>query len=167
MVSKKRQNIKKLTQKNFYLKRKTPEDMFSSLLYKKLIGLIMKNGKKTLAIKIVNSALKQVKKQSKFPLNYILYKVFRSLKTSIEIRKIKIRRSFHLVPFPVKKERKTFLASKWIIASFKKIKNKKTFEKLATVLNNILKKKKVLALSIKKFHIRKSLENRSNMHFRW
>lgn len=134
MVSKMRQDIKKLTQKkNFKINKQQQknQNMFSLLLYKKLIGLIMKNGKKNLAIKIVNGALKKVKEESNFPINYILYNVFNALKTSVEIRKVKVRRSFHLVPFPVKKERKTFLASKWIIASIKKIKKKKNFRKIS------------------------------------
>jgi len=129
-----RQDIKKLTQKkNFKINKQQQknQNMFSLLLYKKLIGLIMKNGKKNLAIKIVNGALKKVKEESNFPINYILYNVFNALKTSVEIRKVKVRRSFHLVPFPVKKERKTFLASKWIIASIKKIKKKKNFRKIS------------------------------------
>lgn len=140
----------------------------STLLYNKLVGLLIKKGVKQKALRILEDALLEVKKTTKITPNLILFKIFNSLKTSVESKKIRVRRSFHIVPFPIKTNRKLFLISKWILTGTTKQRLKKSFgNKLALELLKILGNKKAFSSKFKKYNVSKSLQNKSNIHFRW
>jgi small subunit ribosomal protein S7 len=138
------------------------------LLYKKLIGIITKNGKKAIATKLLNNTFINLKNDLKFSTNFILLKILNRLKVSIETKKIKIKRSSHLLPLPIKQKRKVFLISKWLILGAKNQKSKKGFDsKLKLELHDLICSKESFSYKYKKYNIFKSLQNRANTHFRW
>lgn len=174
---KKKFNKKKIAN-NFYFKKDSKiifsdplnlnlKDKDAYLLYKKLIGLILKKGKKKIATHIVEKSFFFVCKYLKTPLIVVLKTILNKLKSSIESKKIQIRKATHFVPFPVSLPRKLFLITKWILISLKKNKKKNTRSKLISTIIKIVKKKKTYTSKIKQFHIQKAKENRSNAHFRW
>jgi ribosomal protein S7 len=156
-------NILKL-KKNQDLNKKNNQGIFN-----KFIGIITKKGKKIKAKKIFLNALLKVRNELKLSSNLILLKIFTFLKTSVESKKIRVRRTFHLVPFPINKNRKTFLVAQWILFSLKNKKNntKMFSERLSYEIIKLLKGLKSNAKKNKKYNIIKSLQNKSNLHFRW
>jgi ribosomal protein S7 len=140
-----------------------------SKLYAKLVGLITKQGNKTKALNIVNKSLFLTSLKLKMPINLILHRIFNKLKTSVEIKKIRVRRGYHFVPFPVNFRRKVYLMAKWILLSTKKNKQKSLSfsNKLQSEYIKIIKTKKAASGRNKKYNIFKSLQNRANSHFRW
>ena len=140
-----------------------------NLLHSKLVGIFLKNGKKATSLNIVNKALLLTALKLKRSPTLILSQVFNKLKTSVELKEVKIRKSTHLVPFPVNFKRKIFLLVKWLrIGTLKSNKKIKTIIlKLHKELVKTLKTKYSLSYRIKKYHISKALLNKSNFHFRW
>ena len=53
------------------------------------------------------------------PIHLILKKIFSNLNCFLEVKKIKIRKTIHVVPFPLTSQRQDFLKIKWIIDSAK------------------------------------------------
>lgn len=148
---------------NFYIKKRKLKKIKNlrnsgfDILYKKIIGSLLKKGKKSTALKIVNEALSCVCENLNKPIRLVLLEIFNKLKVFVESKKIKIRRGTHIVPFPVNPKRRVFLIVKRLIFAIKK--------------NNLLipfeSKEKVLSHKIKIYNISKSIKYRSNIHFIW
>ena len=84
-------------------------------LYNKIINFFTKKGNKVKATKIVNEAFDKVSKETGLSFNSILSKLFSKLNSFVEVKKIRVRRGFHLVPFPISHKRSTYLIIKWLI----------------------------------------------------
>lgn len=140
----------------------------TNILYKKLLGLILKKGKKTVAINILENSLVNVSKKVNLSVSKIISILFNKLKASIELKKIRVRRRFHFVPFPINIKRKAYLVTKWVLLSISKNKIKsKTSKKLTSEIIKIIKNQKSLSFKTKKYNISNCFSNKSNKHFRW
>lgn len=160
-------NIIKTKTKRLFIFKKQP--FYTNLVFKKLIGLLIKKGHKNQIFRIVKTSLKVASVKLKLRLSQLIVKLFNKLKISVESKKIKIRRNFHFVPFPITLKRKTYLIVKWLILSLKKNKLKVScLVKLVSTFTQLINKKKFSsAYKIKKANIIQSLKNKSNSHFRW
>ena len=78
-------------------------------LYSILVGFITKNGNKSQATKIVNSAFLKVSKKTGLSKRQILLKLFLKLNSFVEVRKLKIRKRIFFVPFPTTLKRRLYL----------------------------------------------------------
>lgn len=136
--------------------------------YEYLLGALTKSGKKSTAKKILDSALKIVSRKSKLSFQEILNRIFSYLYTSVEIKKVKQKEGFHIVPFPINKKRSYYLIVKWLISSaaenLKRISFKK---KLSNEILNLIKNKECRSLKKKRTTIQQALRHRSNMNYRW
>lgn len=139
----------------------------SKSLYKKLLGAIIKKGKKNLAKKALNNSLYMASKLYKISSYRVISKILGKIKCYAEIRKVTKRKMTTLIPFPVSKSRQKFLKVKWFLHGTRENKSKisfshkllkefeKNFEKpryiksQRTIMNNLL------------------IKNVSNAHFRW
>jgi len=100
--------------------------------------------------------------------NSILSKLFSKLNSFVEVKKIRVRRGFHLVPFPISHKRSTYLIIKWLIQAIKEDKRKISFsDKLFSEINQTISSSSSKSLEIKTSNISQVLSNRSNIHFRW
>jgi len=143
--------------------------------YKKFVGLCIKKGIKTKALKFVQESLQNVSKELNISTNFILLKLLNRLKMSLELKTVrkKVRKTkkkiFHIVPYPIRKKRELFLIIKLILKSIdKKDVKKSSTQKLTQELITLFKsKKKSSAFKIKRSTIQAALKNRSNKHFRW
>jgi len=167
---------KLLTKKSFFynklVKKNDKKKHFSAFIMKsffiKLQGLLLKRGKKTISSKILKTGLLLCSNKMGLSTSLILFKLYNKLKLSTELKKIKIRRSVHFVTFPMTLKRKLYLISSWLIFTSKKNKIKKPlYYKLAAEIAKILKKKKSHSLKKKNYFVYKSVQFRSNNHFRW
>lgn len=92
-----------------------PDRVYNSVLVQKLINKVMKDGKKSLAEKIVYLALDEVKGRLKKEPLEILEKAIDNVGPKVELRSRRVGGANYQVPIPVSKERKEALAIRWII----------------------------------------------------
>lgn len=83
-----------------------------SSIYLKLLGFLIKKGKKKIAKDILDKALILVSKETRVAPVLVLLKVFSKLNTFIEIKKVNFRKRSHIVPFVIDYERRTYLITK-------------------------------------------------------
>jgi ribosomal protein S7 len=88
-------------------------------VYIKLLGSLIKKGNKTAAKRVLDNAFFIVAKKYKAPVAVVFTKIFRNLDCRIEMRKVKMRRNTHMVPFPIKTVRQDFVKIKWILKAVK------------------------------------------------
>jgi ribosomal protein S7 len=135
--------------------------------YSKFLGLLTKKGKKSKAKKILNTVFKKL-----FYPSIINKKVFKNLflrlNIFIEVKTIKIKRKIYTIPFPIKLNRRFFIASKWLISTALKNKSKVSFsKKLFQEMKLVMLKKSSKVLKLRESIISKAYSNRANAHFRW
>jgi small subunit ribosomal protein S7 len=137
-------------------------------LYNKVINFFTKKGNKVKATNLVNSAFDKVSKSTGLSFNAILTKLYLKLNSFVEIKKIKVRRGFHLVPFPISHKRSTYLMIKWLLQAIKNDNRKvPVSDKLFLEINQTISSSSSKSLDIKNSNITQVLANRSNIHFRW
>lgn len=89
-------------------------------LMPKFINYVMLDGKKSIAISIVEDTLKQIKEKWQKDPMAIFSKAIENIVPKIEVRPKRVWGSIYQVPQEVKPKRQLFLASKWIIDSARK-----------------------------------------------
>ena len=137
-------------------------------LYSILVGFITKNGNKSQATKIVNSAFFKVSKKTGLSKRQILLKLFLKLNSFVEVRKLKIRKRIFFVPFPTTLKRRLYLTIKWLVTASKENKKKISIsEKLAIEIEQTIMTNSSISLKFLKSNIDLALKNRSNLHYRW
>jgi len=137
-------------------------------LYNKLLGFVTKKGNKTVALKIITSAFFKVSTNTKQSMNQILLKLFFKLNSFVEVKKVRVRRNFHFVPFQITLKRRSYLIIKWLIQAIKtNTKNISISDKLAFEIEQTLKSDNSKSLNIKNVNTTLALANRSNIHYRW
>ena len=124
-----------------------PDPKYNNLLIAKLINRIMKKGKKFIARKVVYDALDyiqgkikskelELKKGHKDSLDVFLSAI-EIISPSIEVKGKRIGGANYQVPVPVRGNRKTFLAFKWILESAQQRKGMPMYKKLALELIDV------------------------------
>lgn len=137
-------------------------------IYTKFLGSLIKKGNKIAAKNVLDNSFIQISKTNKYPAHLVLRKVFSKLNCYLEIKKIKIRKKIHFVPFPLTSARQDFLKIKWILDSAKQDSRKVNFsEKISTEISKIFLNKKSNTLLKKKYINKTALSNKSNIHYRW
>jgi ribosomal protein S7 len=143
--------------------------LIKKTLYTKLLGFLIKKGKKKTAKTILDRAFLIISAKTGLSIGYILLKVFLNLNTFVEARTIRVKRSSYIVPFSLSLKRRSYLIIKWLITA--SLLNKKRIpfvNKIQQEVVLILKKHlSSQALRLKKINNNKANSNRANIHFRW
>jgi small subunit ribosomal protein S7 len=93
-----------------------PDPIYKSMTLAKLINKVMYDGKKTIASKIVYSAIEKFSKRVKSdsPLD-VFEEALEKAKPSLEVKSRRIGGATYQVPIEIAPERRTALAMRWII----------------------------------------------------
>jgi ribosomal protein S7 len=97
-----------------------------------------------------------------------MLKLFSSLNSFVEVKKVRIGRRSLLVPFSINLKRRSYLAVKWLMQVIKE--DKKRIElssRLAEEILSVLKNNNSKAKKLRNLNISQALANRSNIHYRW
>lgn len=152
-------------------KRKIPPDpVYNSVLVQKFINMIMWDGKKTKAEKIVYGALDIVKrklnKSTPGEALEVLKKAIDNVKPSVEVRPRRVGGATFQVPVEVPPDRALSLAIRWIRDSARAKKGRPMREKLAQEILDAYRGEG--AAVKKKEDTHKMAEaNRAFAHYRW
>lgn len=86
-------------------------------LIDKFINYVMLDGKKSLAIKLLNDTFEEIKTKGQKKPSEIFSKAMDNVMPKIEVRPKRVWGSIYQVPQEVKQKRQLFLAAKWILES--------------------------------------------------
>lgn len=137
-------------------------------LYGKFLGFLIKKGNKISAKSILNQAFFRVSKKTGLSLSNILLRLFLKLNSFVEVKRVRVRRSSHLVPFSIRLKRRYYLTIKWLLQSIKDDTRKVSMsEKLFLEISNTIKKLPSRSVKLRNLNISQALANRSNIHYRW
>ena len=133
--SKKHKKKKNMPRKGPVPKRDILADpKFNSIKVAKFINQIMQRGKKSVAEKIMYSALDQISAKSKQDPLKVFDDALDQVAPQVEVKSRRVGGATYQVPIEVKSSRKMALAMRWLVTSAKKRSEKKMADKLANEL---------------------------------
>lgn len=143
-----------------------PDSIYNDIMVAKFINQVMKNGKKTIAQKIVYGAFDLIKSQTKKDPVVVFNLAIQNVSPMLEVKPKRVGGATYQVPMEVKGNRRLSLGMKWIIISAKDKKGKAMKFKLAEELIEASENK---GNSVrKKENVHKMAEaNRAFAHFAW
>ena len=159
-----------MSRRNVAIKREIlPDPKFSSRLLAQFINMIMKDGKKSTAEKIVYDALdtlvgKLGETQDKAP--EIFSDLLNNLKPVVEVRSRRVGGATYQIPVEVRQERREALAMRWLIEAARGRSEKNMKSKLANELLDA-SNNKGNAMKKKEDTHRMAEANKAFSHFRW
>ena len=101
-----------------------PDSLYQSRIVTRLINRLMKDGKKSVAVKQVYRALELVEAKTKKPALDVLRQALENIKPVMEVRPRRIGGAAYQVPTPVRGDRRESLAIKWLIIAARERPNK-------------------------------------------
>jgi small subunit ribosomal protein S7 len=143
-----------------------PDLKYNSVIVQKLINRVMKDGKKTVAMKIVYGALDYLAEKTKEPALVAFEKALNNIKPPVEVRSRRVGGATYQVPVDVRPERQISLAIRWLVTLSQEKKGKPMVEKLGSELvdayNNVgsCVKKKIDTVKMAE-------ANKAFAHYKW
>ena len=112
-----------------YTKSRPVDPKFNSPLVGRMISMIMWDGKKSIATRLIYGALTELEAKSKKPAMEALEEAIKNISPALELKARRIGGANYQVPVEVKSDRAVTLALRWLIASARS-KTGKTFDKI-------------------------------------
>lgn len=155
-----------MRRKQKYKKEIEPDLEYNSPVVAKFINVVMKDGKKTIAEKVVYGALKIIKEETQKEPMEIFDAAIRNVSPLVELKSKRVGGANYQVPREVRGPRKLALAFRWIITASNARKGKPMAKKLADEL--ILAAKNEGSAMKKKADTHRMAEaNKAFAHFSW
>ena len=147
-------------------KKLNPDPVYNSLSVSKFTNMIMLDGKKRVAEKILYSALEILAKNSKEDPITMMDKALQNVSPSVEVKSRRVGGSNYQVPVEVNTKRKQSLAMRWILEAADKRNEQTMKNKLAAELLDAYDNK---GSAVKKREdVHKMAEaNKAFAHYRW
>ncbi|MCX6760892.1 MAG: 30S ribosomal protein S7 [Candidatus Nealsonbacteria bacterium] len=143
-----------------------PDFVYNNLSVAKFINQVMRQGKKTIARKIVYRAFDIIKEKTKKEPLEVFEQAIKNATPLLEVKSKRIGGATYQVPREVREDRALTLAVRWIITAAKAKKGKPMAEKLSEELINA-SKNEGSAIKKKEDTRRMAEANRAFAHFAW
>ena len=144
-----------------------PDPKFNEQVVTKFVNNLMYSGKKSLAFKIFYDAIELVEKKIEdTPGLEVWRKAIENVTPSVEVRSRRVGGATFQIPTPVREERKSSLAMKWLIGYARKRNEKTMSQKLAAEII-AASKEEGAAFKKKEDTIRMAEANKAFAHFAW
>ena len=143
-----------------------PDPVYNNVTVARFINQVMKQGKKTIARKIVYKSLDIIKEKTKKEPLEVFEQALKNAAPLLEVKPKRIGGATYQVPREVKRERRLTLAMRWIIQAAKLKKGKSMKEKLAEELIGAANNQG-WAVKKKEDTHRMAEANRAFAHFAW
>ena len=122
-----------------YKKHKiSPDGVYNDVMVSQFINKVMKDGKKTIAQKIVYEAFDIIKEKTKKEPIEVFKAAMENASPLLEVKPKRIGGATYQVPMEVRGERRLALATKWILDGARAKKGKPMAEKLAQELIDVV-----------------------------
>ena len=126
----------------------------------------MHDGKKSVAEKIIYTALDQIKNKTKEDPIKVFNDAINNVRPNLEVRSRRVGGATYQVPVEVKTKRSQTLAMSWLLDASRKRKNKSMSEKLFNELMDAYKRKGSAIKKREDTH-KMAESNKAFAHFRW
>ena len=143
-----------------------PDSNYQSPVLSKFINFVMYDGKKSVAEKIIYTALDQIKNKTKEDPIKIFNDAINNIRPNLEVRSRRVGGATYQVPQEVKIKRSQTLALRWLLEATRKRKNKTMSEKLFNELMDASQRKGNAFKKREDTH-RMAESNKAFAHFRW
>jgi len=143
-----------------------PDPKFHDQQVSKFINMIMRNGKKSVAEKIMYRALNTVADKSKQDSVELMEKALENVRPVVEVKSRRVGGATYQVPVEVRPTRRNTLAMRWLIDAAKKRGEKTMASKLAGELLDASENKGSAVKKREDTH-KMAEANKAFSHFRW
>ncbi|MBT3549086.1 MAG: 30S ribosomal protein S7 [Gammaproteobacteria bacterium] len=152
--------------KTIFKKHLKPDPIFNSTVVSRFTNMIMSDGKKRTAEKIIYAALEIMGEKNKADPLSMMEKALQNVSPSVEVKSRRVGGSNYQVPVEVNPRRKLSLAMRWILDAALKRNDKAMKNKLASELLDACEGK---GSAVKKREdVHKMAEaNKAFAHYRW
>jgi small subunit ribosomal protein S7 len=144
-----------------------PDPKFKSLVVTKFMNMIMEDGKKPVAEKIVYGALEQIatKKKVTEPVT-VLEAAFENVAPTVEVKSRRVGGATYQVPVEVRAARRATLAMRWIIDAARSRGEQGMMDRLAAELLDASEHRGAAVKKREDTH-KMAEANKAFAHFRW
>jgi small subunit ribosomal protein S7 len=144
-----------------------PDPKFNEVVVTKFVNNLMLDGKKSLAFRIFYEALEIVEKKIEDANGLDTWKkAIENVTPSVEVRSRRVGGATFQIPTPVREERKSSLAMKWLIGYSRKRNEKTMAQRLASEII-AASKEEGAAFKKKEDTLRMAEANKAFSHFRF
>ncbi len=143
-----------------------PDPRFGSEMLTKFMNMIMVDGKKSVAEKIVYGALDTIEGKGHEESLGVLSKALENVQPKVEVKSRRVGGATYQVPVEVRPARRLALAMRWLIDSARKRNEKDMASKLAGELLDASEGKGAAAKKREDTH-RMAEANKAFSHYRW
>jgi small subunit ribosomal protein S7 len=143
-----------------------PDPKFHDLQIAKFINMIMRNGKKSTAERIMYFALDNVTQKSNIDSVELMEKALENVRPMVEVKSRRVGGATYQVPVEVRASRRNTLAMRWLIEAAQKRGEKTMSQKLAGELLDASESKGSAVKRREDTH-RMAEANKAFAHFRW
>ncbi len=143
-----------------------PDPKFGSEMLTKFINMIMVDGKKSTAEKIVYGALDHIGEKAKGEALDVLQSALDNVSPSVEVKSRRVGGATYQVPVEVRAARKGTLAMRWMIDSARKRSEKSMAKRLAGELLDASENRGTAVKKREDVH-RMAEANKAFAHYRW
>ncbi len=144
-----------------------PDPKFGDVTLAKFVNIVMKDGKKSIAEKIVYGALETVAERKKRDDHVaILKEALENVGPMVEVKSRRVGGATYQVPVEVRPERRMALAMRWIVDAARKRGEKGMMLRLAGELSDALENRGAAVKKKEDTH-RMAEANKAFSHFRW
>ncbi len=143
-----------------------PDPIYKSVLVTQIINKILERGKRTIAERIVYSALEQVEQKTGTDPVATLKRALEQIRPELEVKSRRVGGTTYQVPMEVRPRRATTLAVRWLTDFAKNRREKTMAERLA---NEIIDASNGVGAAVKRREdMQKMAEsNKAFAHYRW
>jgi small subunit ribosomal protein S7 len=143
-----------------------PDPLFNSQLVTKFVNVVMRDGKKAVAEKMLYQALEMIRERTSDDPMKVFKKAVENVKPSVEVKSRRVGGSNYQVPVEVRPSRRLALSMRWIIQSAQKRGEKTMRLKLAGELLDAAENRGG-AIKKKEDTHRMAEANKAFAHYRW
>lgn len=143
-----------------------PDPKFGSELLSKFINILMISGKKSIAEKIVYTALEIISKKIGRKHLDIFETALDNTRPTLEVKSRRVGGSTYQIPSEIRFMRRNTLAMRWIIESARKRNEKSMILRLSNELHDVLDNKGGAIKKREDLH-RMAEANKAFAHYRW
>ena len=143
-----------------------PDPLYNSQLVTKFVNVVMRQGKKTVAERILYDALVTVRERTSDDPIKVFKRAIENVKPAVEVKSRRVGGSTYQVPVEIRSERKMALAMRWLIASARNRPGRSMAEKLAAELMDAAAGQGATIRKRDETH-KMAESNKAFAHYRW
>ena len=143
-----------------------PDPKFSNVIVAKFINMLMVDGKKSVAEKVVYKALETASEKKKVEPVQVLEDALEKVRPSVEVKSRRVGGATYQVPVEVRPVRQNALAMRWLIEAARNRNEKTMADRLANELVEAIEERGSAVKKRDDTH-RMAEANKAFAHFRW